>query len=335
MVLDHDQFRELTEPLRRELQAYCCRMVGSLHDAEDLVQDVFIRAWSGIGTFRGDSALRSWLYRIATNTCIDALRRRPRRLLPSDMSAPADPLDPVRPDVQEPIWLEPFPDTLLDESENPEARFCQRESISLAFVAAIQHLTARRRAVLILRDVLGWSAAEVAASLGTTVTSVNSLLQRTRTVLRERFPNGLAEPVNPRLVDEQERNLLERYLRAWHAADIDGLVALLTDDAVMTMPPTPSWYRGREALAAFFASTLRAGPLAGRLRPVPIRANRQAGAAVYVVDPHTGTGEPFAITVLTIESGLVSAVTGFVMPELFSRFDLPPKLAPSRLTLTT
>lgn len=334
MGLDHDRFREMTEPFRRELQAYCYRMVGSLHDAEDLVQDVFIKAWGGIDGFRGDSALRSWLYRIATNACIDALRRRPRRVLPSDVSAPADPHDPVRPDVREPIWLEPFPDTLLDESEDPEARLCQRESVSLAFIAAIQHLTARQRAVLILRDVLGWSAAEVAAALATTVASVNSLLQRARTVLRQRLP-GPGASNTPSVVTQEQRVLLERYLRAWHAADIDGLVVLLTEDAVMTMPPTPSWYRGREALAAFFTSTLRAGPLAGRLRLVPTRANRQVGAAVYVVNPQTEIGDPFALKVLTIESGLVSAITGFVMPELFSRFGLPATLAPSGLAVTS
>jgi RNA polymerase sigma-70 factor (ECF subfamily) len=332
MALGHDDFAALAEPLRRELQVYCYRMVGSLHDAEDLVQDVLVKAWRGVGTFRGDSAFRTWLYRIATNTCIDALRRRPRRILPSDMSAPADPHDPVRPDVADPIWLEPYPDARLDESETPEARLCRRESISLAFLAAIQYLTARQRAVLILRDVLGWSAVEVADALATSVVSVNSLLQRARAVLRTRYRGGAGEA--DRAVDERQADLLERYIRAWHAADIDGLVALLTEDAVMTMPPSPSWYQGRRAIGAFLAATLRSGPLAGRLLLLPARANRQVGAAVYRVDP-LRAGEPFAIKVLTVHAGLVTAITGFVTPDLFHRFDLPARLAPPRLAATS
>lgn len=323
---DHEAFRRLTDPLRRELQVHCYRMLGSLHDAEDVLQESLLRAWQKLHTFRGRGRFRGWLYKITTNVCLNALKRRPRRLLPSAYTAPADPAAPVLPDVVDLIWLEPYPDALLDGvATNPEALFTLRESVSLAFLAAVQILSPRPRAVLLLQDVLGWRAAEVAKLLDTSVASVNSALQRARSALRKRFPAGTPDRLDGEGVTDDHRGLLERYLSAWEAGDADGLAALLKEDAILTMPPTPSWYRGRAAIAQFFAAVAFRGELGGRLHLVPTRANLQPATAVYRRDPD-GILRAMALKVLTTSGGLIREITGFVNPGLFPAFGLPGEM---------
>jgi len=323
---DHEAFRLIIEPFQRELQLHCYRMLGSLHDAEDLLQDVLFRAWQKLESFRGRGSLRSWLYKIATNACLDALKRRPRRVLPFSNGPAADPAEPVQPDVLEPIWLEPYPDTLLNGlTANPEARFTLRESVSLAFLAAIQILPGRQRAVLILHDVLDWRAAEIAGLLDASVASVNSALQRARATLRKRFPAGAPDAIDGRAPSQVDRRLLDRYLHAWDAGDSHALAALLREDAILTMPPTPSWYLGRDAVALFFETAAFNGELGGRLRLVPSHANLQPAFAVYRRDPD-GVFRAMALQVLTVEAGLIRAITGFVNVSLFPAFGLPTTL---------
>jgi len=237
---DRDAFQQLVEPYRRELQFHCYRMLGSLYDAEDLVQETLLRAWRGRDRFEGRASLRSWLYRIATNACLTALAHRSnaRRVLPEALSPPADQMPEGEPATEMP-WLDPYPDAALDgladAAPGPDARYELREAVQLAFVAAIQQLPSRQRAVLLLRDVLGWSAGETASLLDTSVAAANSALQRARATLEQRFPSG--QPTTQPAPDDRQRALLERYVRAWEDADLDGFVALLRDDAVLSMPP--------------------------------------------------------------------------------------------------
>ncbi len=321
---DHEAFRLITEPLQHELQLHCYRMLGSLHDAEDLLQDALIRAWQRLNTFQGRGSFRSWLYKIATNACLDVLKRRPRRILPFSYGPPTDPATPVQPDIIDPIWLEPYPDTLLNGmTANPEAAFTLRESVSLAFLAAIQLLSPRQRAVLILHDVLDWRAAEVARLLDASVASVNSARQRARATLRDRFSAGAPDTIDGHVPSQVERTLLDRYLQAWDAGDSNALAALLREDAILTMPPTPSWYLGRAAVARFFETEAFNGELGGRLRLVPSQANLQPAFAVYRRDPD-GVSRAMALQVLTVDDGLIRVITGFVNPGLFPAFGLPP-----------
>lgn len=320
---DHEAWRRLTEPLRRELQLHCYRMLGSLHDAEDILQEGLLRAWQKLHTFRGSGTFRSWLYKITSNVCLNALKRRPRRVLPSTYTPPADPDAPVLADVVDPIWLEPYPDALLDGvATNPEAILTLRESVSLAFLAAVQFLTPRQRAALLLQDVLGWRAAEVAKLLDVSVASVNSALQRARSALRKRFPVGAPDGFDGNGMTDDHRGLLERYISAWEAGDAERLAALLKEDAVLTMPPTPSWYRGRAAIARFFATTAFRGELGGRLHLVPTRANLQPAVAIYRRDPD-GVLRAMALKVLTTDVAAIREITGFVDPKLFPAFGLP------------
>lgn len=316
---DDEAFQLLTAPVLRGLHVHCYRMLGSLHEAEDLVQETLLRAWRGLDRFQGRSSFRSWLYRIATNACLDALEQRRRRLLPNDDVAPDDPTAPPAPPAEAMLWVEPYPDSLLDAAgdSEPSARYEARESIELGFIVAIQYLSPRQRAVLILRDVLGFSARETAAALETSVASVNSALHRARAALTDRLPDDGAQTLT-----SDDASLLDRYVRAWDEADVQGLVALLRDDAIMTMPPTPSWYAGRDAIGAFFA-TLFEGEFAGKLRVVPTRANRQPALAVYLRDSSTGVHRPFAIKVLTLRGREIQAITGFADPSLFPLFGLP------------
>jgi RNA polymerase sigma-70 factor (ECF subfamily) len=302
-------------------------MLGSLHDAEDLVQETLLRAWRGLETFKGRGSFRAWLYKIATNACLDALARRPRRILPTEFGPPSDPQAQAEPPVTEGIWLEPYPDLpLRDVLASPESLYDARESISLAFVAAIQHIPARHRAVLILRDVLGLSAGETAALLETTAASVNSTLQRARTTIRRRLPSDARESTTlPHVLGDLERALVDKYIRAWEAADVHALVALLKEDARMSMPPTPSWYLGRASIAAFFAALFES-ELGQRLHLFPARANCQPAVAVYVRDPQTGRSGPFAMMVLTLDARFIAEITGFVDPTLFPAFGLPTSL---------
>lgn len=318
---DHEAFTRLTEPHQHELHLHCYRMLGSLHDAEDAVQETLLRAWRSLHTFQARASFRAWMYRIATNACVDVLRHRSRRVLPNSLWPAADPDAEVLPDVREPIWLEPYPTARLDGVHNdPAARYELRETVSLAFVATIQYLPPRQRAVLILRDVLGWSAVETANALKTTVTSVNSALQRARLTIKTKVP--VADGPLP-ASGASHQALLERYMEAWDEGDADGLAAMLAEDAIMTMPPSPSWYLGRGAIATFHARRVFSGPLRGRLHLVPVEANYQPAFAVYRDNLQTGRREAFAIKVLTVRRGMVAWIAGFADPSLFPLLGLP------------
>jgi len=323
---DADAFRMLTAPHRRELLVHCYRMLGSLDDADDAVQETLLKAWRRLVGFEGRATLRAWLYRIATNVCLDALDHRSRRILPAAIVSPADPHLPADPDDVDTPWLQPFPDALLDVADpdplaDPATAVVRREHIELAFIAAVQHLPARQRAVLMLREVLGFSAAETADILNTTPPSVNSALQRARATLDARPLNGHAAPTSP----AKQADLVARYVQAWHAHDVSSLVALLREEATMAMPPTPSWYQGRDHIGIYL-QRLFASPLGGHLRLVPTGANRQPALAVYARAGDGNGYQPFAIKVLTVDSGLIAAITGFVDPGLFGRFALPQHL---------
>jgi RNA polymerase sigma-70 factor (ECF subfamily) len=321
---DERAYDRLVEPHRPELRAHCYRMLGSAQDAEDALQDALLRAWRGLPAFEGRSSLRTWLYTIATNVCLKAIERRPKLVLPIDYGPAADPHDgPGRP-MTEAVWVEPYPDERLgldDGLAGPEARYEQRESIELAFIAALQYLPARQRAVLILRDVLGFSAREVAQALDTKPASVDSALQRAHKTVDERLPQRSQQATLRALGDEALREIANEFVAAWERADVDAVVAMLADDAAMTMPPQPSWFQGREAIATF----LRGWPLASdrRWRVVPTRANGQLAFANYKWDAGTNAFVPDAITVLTLAGAKIAEMTAFRTPSAFERFGLP------------
>src|ERR671937_1162362 len=275
---DRDAFAAVVGRYRRELELHCYRMLGSPEDAEDVVQETLLRAWRRRETFAGRASVRAWLYGIATNACLDVLEKRSRRLLPPAVTGPADPLAAPPPPTSEVGWLEPYPDRLLDEiadaDDGPHETIVARETIELAFLVAIQHLPPRQRAVLILRDVLGWSAREAAGTIGASVIATNSALQRARETLRQHLPERRADWARPEMSEADERALLERYMAAWDRSDVDGLVALLAEDARVAMPPTPAWYAGREAIGVFLAN-LPLAPNAPHHIHVPTRANKQ------------------------------------------------------------
>jgi RNA polymerase sigma-70 factor, ECF subfamily len=323
---DPKAFASLTEPHRKELLTHCYRMLGSTEDAEDQVQETFLRAWRRLQTYQGKGTLRAWLYKIATNACLDVITRRPKRSLPNEISPPSDPYAPPEPPVTEPLWIQPYPDELLAPVEtSPEARFESRESISLAFMVALQELPARQRCALILGDVLDWNAAEIAELLDISVSAVNSLLHRARSMMKGRYPGKSHEKS---YMNEERRNqLLERYLHAWETADIDTIVSMLAEEATFPMPPLPSWYQGREAIRAFLLATSLAGEAAGRWRLLPMRANGLPGFAFYLLDKNSRQYLPFAIQVLSFADERLSEVTTFGFPELFSTFNLPASLA--------
>jgi RNA polymerase sigma-70 factor, ECF subfamily len=335
---DESAFQRLVENYRGELHAHCYRMLGSVHDAEDALQEALLRAWRGIRNFEGRSSLRSWLYRIATNTCLDAIARRPKRVLPVDYGPASDPHDGPGEPIVESVWIEPYPDQkveLEDGYASPDARYEQRESVELAFIAALQHLPARQRAVLILREVLGFSAKEVAETLDSTTASVNSALQRARKAVDERTPEQSQQETLRSLDDDGIRELVEDYVEAFDRGDIDGVVAMLTEDASFTMPPLRTWYGGRD-----LADFLRVGPLSGewRWRPVPVRANGQPALAYYAWDEDRQAYVAFALNVLTIRGDRISAVDAFINrsiessdPESYARFPEEP-VDPERMT---
>ncbi|MFC0042652.1 sigma-70 family RNA polymerase sigma factor [Actinomadura rayongensis] len=313
------EFQRLTAAHRRELLAHCYRMLGSIHDAEDQVQETYLRAWRAYDGFEGRSSPRSWLYTIATNVCLTALEQRGRRPLPSGIGAPADPERPVVAAPEVP-WLEPAPDAVLAAgpgAADPAAVAQSHEASRLAFVAALQHLAPRQRAVLLLRDVLRWKAAEVAVLLETTTASVNSALQRARARLAEvgPDPDALAEPGDPRT-----RALLDRYTRAFEAADVGALVELFRRDALWEMPPFPEWFRGAEAITRLIA--IQCDPEPGELRLVPTAANGQPAYGMYRRGPD-GVHRPFQLQVLTISGGVVVHVAAFFDTSLFAVFGLP------------
>jgi len=298
-----------------------------LQDAEDLVQESLLRAWQKLGTFEGRASFRSWLYKIATNACLDALDRRPRRTLPPGRSLSADPSAPPAAPVAEPIWLGPFPDDFLDEaSPSPEARYDAHESITLAFLSALQALPPRQRAVLILCDVLEWQADEAAQTLGITTGSVSSALRRARVTLAKSYRSRDLASMSPEPTDERMRSLLDRYVRAWENADIDALVALLKDDATFAMPPYPSWYRGKIAIRDFIQAEILPVSAQFRYRLMPTRANGRAAFGWYRLDDSDHSFHGFAIQVVGLEGELVSDITTFMNPALFARFGLPDSM---------
>lgn len=342
---DQAAFSHLAEPYRGELHIHCYRILGSLYEAEDLVQETMLRAWRRLDTYEGRASFRAWLYKIATNACLDALdHRRARRSLPLSAFPASDPQAMVAPPMTEPVWLEPFPDEwLVEMAAGPEARYLSGESVSLAFLAALQVLPPRQRAVLILSDVLDWSAREVAEMTGLTVSAVNSALHRARATLARQYHGKEMEsvawdlggakglPGTRRLVDDRTQSLLQRYVRAWETADVEGLVALLKEDAAFSMPPSPSWYRGRAAIAAFVAATVFAdqgmfpGSAHGRWRLLPTWANAQPAFAAYQ-QVEGGDYAAFGIHVLAIDGEQLSAVTTFIDPVLPLRFGFPPTM---------
>ncbi|HVX44680.1 MAG TPA: sigma-70 family RNA polymerase sigma factor [Mycobacteriales bacterium] len=322
---DRDAFATVTGRHRYELAVHCYRMLGSYEDAEDVVQETLLRAWRKRATYRGRSTIRAWLYGIATNACLDQLGRRTRRLLPQTLTPPADPRTAPLP-ASEIGWLEPYPDVLLDRADDPDAGpeevAVARETIELAFLVAIQHLPPRQRAVLILRDVLGWSAREAAEVVGTTVVAANSALQRARSTLKQHLPERRVEWGRSRTPDEIERQLLDRYMDAWERTDVEALVALLAHDARLSMPPLPSWYEGPAAIRDFLAQYPMA-PTAARHLHVPTRANRQPAFAIFLQDAPGEPMRPLGITVLRVENGLITEIDAFLDPALVERFAVP------------
>ncbi len=308
-------------------------MLGSANEAEDLVQEAFVRAWRGLDRLEDRGAIRAWLYRIATNACLTALARRTdrHRFLPDSQGPPSHRMPDGRPDT-EAAWLEPYPDLELegipDGAAGPAARYELGESVRLAFVAAIQQLPPRQRAVLLLCDVLGWSSQEVALLLGGSVASINSALQRARVTLGKGYAKDKPDPSVLR--NESERALLERYVQAWEQSDLDGFVSLLSKDAIYRMPPWPQWYRGREAIRAFFQMAWKSY---GSFHLIPVRANRQAAFAIYTCGKSEDTWRAHSIQVLDLKRDSIASLTKFVPPlgpKMFGSFGLSTVLAAKR-----
>jgi len=325
---DADAFAALTRPRQRELHVHCYRMLGSLDDADDALQETLLRAWRQLDRFEPRAPFRAWLYRIATNVCLTMLARRGRRGEVTTAALAAARHDAGRQEG-EPVQPDPYPDRLLDElgstAAGPEAAVEQREGVELAFVAAVQLLPPRQRASLLLRDVVGYTAAEVAAMLATSVAGVNSALQRARvTLAQERIAGRVTRPhAEPGTATEQA--LVRRLVEAWQAADVPSLVATLTEDALLTMPPLPDRYVGRAAIGGFLATVPGGGRL-DRFRLVPTRANRQPAVAAYERDGDDGPYHAHAVLVLAIEGDAIASLVRFAHPALFGRFGLPPTL---------
>jgi RNA polymerase sigma-70 factor (ECF subfamily) len=319
---DPDAFRELTDPYRRELRLHCYRILGSLTDAEDLLQETLVAAWRGLDRFEGRASVRAWLYRIATNRCLNALRDAGRRI-PTPPVPPFQPPAPTR--LGEATWLQPYPDALLDQvresAPGPAARYESKEAIELAFIAVLQHLPPRQAATLVLCDVLGYATAEVAAMLDTTQTAIKGTLQRGRAALRQRSGDPDREPPPP-AGSARERDLTRRFADAFAAGDIDTLLALLTDGAWLAMPPAPHEYHGRAAIGGFLRASF--GWRGGRLLPlVPTRANTQPGFGCYLTEGDDAVGHPAGLIVLTLAGDRVRGITRFLDNRLLSWFGLP------------
>ena len=335
---DQGAFGELVGPYRAELRAHCYRMLGSLHDAEDALQDALLRAWRGLPGFEARGSVRSWLYTIASNAALDITRHRSRRELPASFGPAAEMGTEVEAAVRDPVWLEPYPDLWLSGAagSSPEARYEQRESVELAFLVALQRLPPRQRAVLLLRDVIGFSVAEISSQLGTTVPAVNSALQRARAAAHGGMPARSQQSVLRDLGDRRTRAIVQRYTDAIEQGDADTLVSMLTKDATWSMPPHPTWFQG----AASIRDWLVHDPLGVRWKHQPARANGQLAVGCYMFDRDQGDYVPGVIDVLTLDGDLIAAVTGFVtfdpvdLPEgrqvtaaeVFARFGLPARL---------
>ena len=321
-----EDFDDLVRQYRRELHVYCYRMLGSFDEAEDHVQEVLLRAWRSRDRFQGGSSPRTWLYRIATNACLDTLRKDARRAVPAPSGAPAG----SGPSIATMPWVQPYPDALLNEvaadQPGPEAAAVSRETMSLAFLATIQLLPPRQRAVLILRDVVAWPAAEVADLLDTSVPAVNSALQRARTTLRDQWPGGRLDWAPAAEPDSEQRRLLQRYIDAHESADPEALIAILHHDVRLAISPRVGEWNGEQEVG----DALRGGMNAlGRWRVVPIMANGQFGAAGYLRRPGETAFFAFALTILRLEGGRVIDIAAFEQPSMFTAFGLPASLAPS------
>src|SRR5262245_476538 len=307
-----DAYQQLVEPHRSELHAHCYRMLGSVQDAEDALQEALLRAWKSLPKFEGRSSLRSWLYRIAPNTSLNAIGRRPKRILPVDYGPPADDAVVGEP-LAESVWVEPYPDESLglkDGYASPDARYEQREPVELAFIAALQHLPPNQRAVLILREVLGFSAAECADTLDTTVASVNSALQRARATIEKKLPDQSQQETLKQLGDEKLQEIVEQYADAWERNDVDAVVSMLADDAAFTMPPMSRWFYG-EGIRPWLETSSMTGEWGWR--SIPVTANGQAALAFYSWDPEEEARVPFAINVLTFEGEKIKEVDAFIV----------------------
>ncbi len=325
----------LIEPYRRELLLHSYRLLGSLHDAEDVVQETMLRAWRHFDTFtlRGPGSLRTWLYTIATNTSLDALKKRLPRTLPGSASPMSDPTRPIAPKSSDALWLEPFPDSWLTEAtENPEALYTRHESISLAFLTALQILPPRQRAILLLSDVLDWRAVEIAQLLELSVGAVNSALHRARVTLAKNYHSQRQDVVQVDRADTTINTLLTRYLQAWETDDVDGLVALLKEDATISMPPIPSWYRGREAIRIFLRASLFSSGVQRQWRLFPTYANGQHALVVYRMNEATKSYRASTLQMVTLDGsqdGLwqIAEVIAFINPKLISSFGFPLQLS--------
>lgn len=324
---DELAFRSLVDQHCGSLHAHCYRMLGSLHDAEDAYQETLLRAWRGLARMEGRSSLRTWLHRIATNVCLDAIARRPTRVLPIDYgpaTAPDGTAETARHDV---AWIDPYPDAHLgvpDGREGPEARYERRESLELAFIAALQHLPALQRAALISREVLGLSTREVAESLDTTEASVKSALQRARKAIDDRLPQQSQQATLRALGDTVVRSTVGRFVTAFEEGDVEAIVAMLAEDVTFQMPPYTEWCRGRDAVAK---SWLMPGGPPPRLRYVPARANGHLAVGTYQLDAGAGRYLPIALDVITLGGPLISEIVAFRSPELYPVFGLPEALA--------
>ena len=320
-------FERLVERHRRELYAHCYRMLGLVQDAEDALQESLLAAWRGLGGFEGRSSLRAWLFRVTTNACLRLSARRPRRMLSFDHAPARSGTGELGEPVPGPVWIEPWPDVASGgddgtDPSDPEAAYVRRESVELAFVAALQHLPGTQRAVLLLREVLGFSAAEAAAILDATPAAVNSALQRARATVDQRVPRRSQQAELAAVGPNGHRALVEAFVAAWERADVPALLELLAEDARFTMPPLPAWFEGRTDVGRFFAERV----FATAWRLVPIRANGQPGFACYQQDPEDRRFRLGAINVLSLRDGRIAWIAGFVDPQLYPHFPVPSEL---------
>jgi RNA polymerase sigma-70 factor (ECF subfamily) len=322
-----DDFQRLTDPYQHELLVHCYRFLGSMEDAEDALQETLLRAWRRLDSLKEPAALRAWLYKIATHVSLDLIDSQKIRTLPTTVYPPADPQDPLPAPVSDPVWLDPLPEEYLDSKDaDPETRYEIRESVSLAFLAVLQQLPGRQRAVLILRDVLGWKANEVAETLSLSSAAVNSALQRARLTMHK-YQGDRKAMAGQRLTDGQLSSVLNKYRLAWENADLDSLVALLRDDAVYSMPPLPAWYQGRSAIQDFLRRYVFTGQAQGRYRLLASQANGCPAFAVYQIDEQ-GSSTLTSFQILSLLQGRVARIDAFLQldQQIFAKFNLPKSL---------
>jgi RNA polymerase sigma-70 factor (ECF subfamily) len=322
---DDDAFTRIVEPLRRELHAHCYRMLGSTHDADDALQDALLRAWRGVARFEGRSSLRSWLYTVATRTCLDTVEGRGKRALPVDLGPSSDRAVVGDAPLTDVAWLGPYPDAgLTNGPAGPDARYEQREAVELAFVAALQHLPGNQRAALLLFEVLGFAAAEIATTMDTSTASVNSALQRARRIVAEKIPSRTQQQTLRRLDDARLREIVAGYAAALERGDADTLVALLTADVTWSMPPLAHWYHGLEAVTDFAVRVPLTG--CGSWRHLPTSANGQPAVGCYLWNDDAGAHLAWSINVLTLRGEHIAEMTSFLGPDHFTLFGLPASL---------